>query len=691
MDTLRWHTLTSMLKTLAAKHQSTVSKMAAKYKAKIQTPDGPRICFEARVHRNGKPDLVARFGGIPLKRNKDAVLIDRADLWIASTDGTIAPRKITTGKNAESGYTWSPNGNTIAFTAKREGDEAAQIYLLNMKSGGEAQRFTNIYTGASSPQWSADGSKILFTSKVFPGAFSDSANKKIAEEKKKQKYKARVYTGFPIRNFDVWLDNKQTHVFVQPIDSTTAVDAFTRVSAVTKEGFSFSGVCWGPNNNSLIFAASTDANTAAYQEPTTNLYSLNLQDSNGIQLTSDGADYGAPQLSNDGKYLVCYATANNNYKVYNLNKLTRFDYPSMQNKTLLTPSLDRPVNGYTIKNNTILLSVEDQGNDKLFSMPVAGGALKSITNMRGSFSGISASADAGVIISNYENAVMPAVVVKISGGTIESLTHFNDEKLKTLDLPAVEEIWFTSSRGKKIRSLLVRPAGFDSTKKYPLFVVMHGGPAGAWKENWGYRWNQHLLAAPGYVLLLTDYTGSTGYGEKFAQDIQYDPFKGPADEINEAAADAIKRFSFIDGSRQAAGGGSYGGHLANWMEATTSHYKCLLSHAGLVNSEAQFGTSDVIWQREVMNGGAPWTQTKTWKEQNPIRYAARFKTPMMVTVGENDFRVPINNSLENWSALQRMKVPSKLLVFPDENHWILNAENSRFWYSEVHAWLKKYL
>ena len=239
--------------------------------------------------------------------------------------------------------------------------------------------------------------------------------------------------------------------------------------------------------------------------------------------------------------------------------------------------------------------------------------------------------------------------------------------------------------------MLVRPAGFDASKKYPLFVVMHGGPAGAWKDNWGYRWNYQLLASPGYVLLLTDYTGSTGYGEKFSQDIQFDPLKGPADEINEAADHAIKNYSFIDGSRQAAGGGSYGGHLANWMQASTTRYKCLIAHAGMINSESQYATSDYMYGREVMNGGAPWIQTAAWKEQNPIRFAAKFKTPVLITVGERDFRVPLNNSIENFGVLQRLKVPSKLIVFPEENHWILKPENSKFWYSEVHAWLKKYL
>lgn len=616
-----------------------------------------------------------------------------SDLWIASNDGSVKPRRLTTGKGGEGGYQWSPDGKYLAFSTKREGDDAGQVYLLNIKEGGEAQRLTNLSTGASSPQWSPDGKNILFSSSVYPGAFTDSANKKIADERKKIKYKARVYTGFPIRDFDHWRDDKQTHLFIQSTDgNTNARNLFTNVSIVSKEGYSFGSASWSKDGNDIIFSATTDFNTAAFQDVNTNLYKVSVKGGDATKLTSDGNDYRNAQISSDGKYLLCFASDNNNYKVYNINKLIRFDWPSMQNKTFLTPSLDRPINSYAETNGTIIMSVEDRGNDKLFSLPVTGGSLQLLSNNPvGCYNAASVSADGQTIVCNYENASMPPEVVKISNNNHSFITNFNEAQLKVIDMLQPEVVWMTSSSGKKIRSLLVRPAGFDATKKYPLFVVFHGGPAGSWKDNWGYRWNYHLLASPGYVVLLTDYTGSTGYGDKFTQDIQYDPFKGPANEINEAAADVINRYSFIDGTKQAGGGASYGGHLANWMQATTSHYKCLISHAGLVNSEAQYGTSDVIWGREVMNGGAPWTQNKVWKEQNPIRYAAKFKTPILVTVGEQDFRVPINNSLENWAALQRMRVPSKLLVFPEENHWILRAENSRFWYSEVHAWLKKYL
>ncbi|MEP7107902.1 MAG: prolyl oligopeptidase family serine peptidase [Ferruginibacter sp.] len=616
-----------------------------------------------------------------------------SDLWLVPADGSKPPRRITNSKAPETGYTWNADNKTIAFSTKREGDEVAQVYTINIADGGEAQRITNLSTGAAAPKFSPDGNMILFTSRVYPGAFTDSANKKIADEKKKIKYKARVYSSFPIRDWDQWIDEKQTHAFVQEnLPDAEPNDIFGKSDMVNREGFYFNGnCCWSYDGKQVIFTATLNRDESIYKDVAASIYSVSPGAGNAIQLSKDGLDYTDLAVSNDGKYLYALASAADNYKVYSLNKLVRFDFPSMQHKIILAAQLDRPISRYLETTNGIVMSAESEGNDKLYS--IAAGETEArlmLNNATGCYTNVRVSLN-NTVVANYESAVMPAEVVRINAGNHVFISQFNKDKLATLDLQPIETFWFTSSRGKKIKNILVRPAGFDAMKKYPLFVVIHGGPAGSWKDNFGYRWNYHLLAAPGYVLVLTDYTGSTGYGEKFSQEIQYDPFKGPASEVNEAAAYAIKQYSFIDGNIQAAGGASYGGHLANWLQATTTQYKCLISHAGLVNSESQWGTSDAIYGREVMNGGAPWTQTKTWKEQNPIRYAEKFKTPILVTVGEQDFRVPLNNSIENWYTLQRMKVPSKLIVFPEENHWILKAENSRFFYQELHSWLKKYM
>lgn len=617
------------------------------------------------------------------------------DLWIVPSDASAPPRKITAGKAAESSYSWSPDSRFIAFVAKRDGEEESQIYTLNLAQGGEAQKLTKLSGGASGPKWSPDGSKILFTSEVYPLCYADSTNKKMIEEKKKIKYKARVYTSFPIRNWDHWLDEKQTHLFVQAVHpDSMALNLFSKVAISKEAGFSFFSACWTPDSKQIVFAASTNNNTAAYQEPTSQLFSVSISGGEANQITSSQENYENPDFSLDGNYLICFYSLNNNNKVYNQNRIVRFDWPSMKNKIILNSKLDRPIQSYSVAPNKLYLAVEDRGHNVIYTINISNSALhKQSKESIGSYSNLSCSKTIPeIVVGNYESATMPPEVVRITEEKSHySLSYFNKVKLSELELNPIEEIWFKSSRGKQIRSVLVKPAGFDASKKYPLLVLIHGGPAGAWMDNWSYRWNYQLLAKPGYILLATDFTGSTGYGEKFSQDIALDPFKGPGDEINEAAADAINRFSFIDGTKQAAGGASYGGHLANWLQATTSHYKCLISHAGLVNSISQWGTSDAIFNRETMNGGTPWSATKTWKEQNPFNFADQFKTPMLVTVGELDYRVPVNNSIENWHILQRQKVPSKLIVFPEENHWILKAENSRFFYQEVQAWLEKYL
>jgi dipeptidyl aminopeptidase/acylaminoacyl peptidase len=344
----------------------------------------------------------------------------------------------------------------------------------------------------------------------------------------------------------------------------------------------------------------------------------------------------------------------------------------------------------------VYLTAEDAGLEKVYVMPAQGGAVQvAVDTDRGVYTNlkIASTSGAAVLVANWSSATEPAEVVRIDPTTRahRRLTSFAVDEAARLDWQPLQHFWFTSSRGRRIHNMVALPPGFDPTRKYPLLVVIHGGFANMWRDAISLRWNYHLLARPGYVVLLTNYTGSTGFGEKFSRDILFDPFEGPAKDINEAADEAIRRFAYIDGARQAAAGASYGGHLVNWLEGTTTRYRCLISHAGLVNSEAQWGTSDGIYHRELMAGGPPWEQSKTWREQNPIRHAATFKTPMLLSVGERDFRVPLNNTLENWSALQRMKVPSRLLVWPNANHWISDGEDSRHFYAEVHAWLARWL
>jgi dipeptidyl aminopeptidase/acylaminoacyl peptidase len=654
--------------------------------APVPSPDGKWVVFSVAE---------------PAYDEKDQV----ADLWIVPADGSAKPRKLTNTKGGESGATWSPDSTRIVFAARREGDEVNQLYLLDVVNGGEAQRVTTLSTGARSPQVSPDGKWLLFQSSVYPGAPDNAANQKIAAERKARKYNARVYEGFPIRNWDRWLDDKQTHVFIQALaPGSQAKDLLAGTKLANEAGFSgapTSGgddlqAIWTPDGVGVVFVAMTNRNAAAYSETNTNLYQMAVGGGEPKALTAGKDSYDSPKFGPTGQLYCSFNPANEH--TYNVNRLVSFAWPSMNQRQVLTANFDRSVGSFapTADGNVYFLA-EDAGNENLYLATRATGKVEPLIDLeQGCYSNLVLPAQNKgqlFLLANFDSAAQPIEIVRVSPGTKQhkALTAFNAERLAQLDWQPVRNFNFTSKLGRPIHNMLVLPPNFDENKKYPLFVVIHGGPHSMWRDQFVLRWNYHLLAAPGYVVLLTNYTGSTGYGEKFAQAIQRDPLKTPGDEINEAADEAIKRFKFIDGSRQAAGGASYGGHLANWLQATTTRYKCLISHAGLVNLETQWGTSDVIYSRELNNGGPVWEQGEVWRTQNPIRFAANFKTPMLLTVGEQDFRVPLNNTLENWSVHQRLRIPSKLIVFPEENHWVMKGEDSRFFYSEVHAWLKRWL
>jgi dipeptidyl aminopeptidase/acylaminoacyl peptidase len=636
----------------------------------------------------------------------------QSDLWIAPADGGAPPRRLTSTKAAESGVAWSADSRRVAFATKRESDEANQIYTLDLASGGEAVRVTSMSTGAASPAWRPDGKALLFTSLVYPTAADDAANRRIGAERKDQKYKVRIYDSFPVRYWDRWLDDRQIHVFVQSLEENTAagskaIDALAGTRLVQNPGYSGrrldSGeeidAVWTPDGTSIVFAATTARTTAAYATVHTQLYLVSAGGGEPRELTHGDVTYEHPRFRPDGRAL--YFTANADEKqIYALDRLAMAPWPWSTSgaPTVVSPSFDRSVESwaFTPDSQRIYLTAEDAGLEKMYAVPAAGGETTlAVAPPRGVYTNLAIAqrASSPIIVANWASSINPAEVVRIdpTSNDHRQLTEFAVGQAAELDWQSPEHFSFTSSRGRRIHSMIVRPPAFDPGRKYPLLVEIHGGAANMWRDQITLRWNYHLLARPGYVVLLTNYTGSTGFGEGFARAIQFDPLDGPAKDVNEAADEAIRRFSFIDGSRQAAAGASYGGHLANWLEATTTRYKCIVSHAGLVNSEVQWGTSDSIYHRELMAGGPPWEQGPVWREQNPIRRAANFKTPMLLSVGENDFRVPLNNTLENWSALQRMKVPSRLLVWPNANHWISNGEDSRHFYEELHAWLARWL
>jgi dipeptidyl aminopeptidase/acylaminoacyl peptidase len=628
-----------------------------------------------------------------------------SDLWLAPVDGSAPPRRITHTKAAESGVAWSPDSRQIAFATKREGDDVDQIYVLDLATGGEARRVTNVSTGAEAPKWRPDGKAILFESQAWPGALDDEANKKAAAEHKARKYNVRIYEHFPVRYWNQWLDERHPTVMVQSLEpGAPARDVLSPTRLAQTPGFSGSegderptlSPVWSPDGSEILFLATTERWNAAFAHVGYHVYAVPAAGGEPRIVTPAAGRYEDPTFSPDGRWLY-FKYMPQDAEIYHLSRLSRMAWPGGA-PAELTPGFDRETEDFAIEpdGKTVWMLVPEAGKENLYRVDAAGGRPASVIQpATGGYESLHIAEHTArpVMIARWGSSVSPLEVVRIDPAAKRhvNLTSFDVAEAAAIDWQAPEHFWFTSHKGRRIHNMIVLPPHFDPAKKYPLLVMIHGGAASTNPDQIGLRWNYHLLAAPGYVVLMTDYTGSTGEGEAFAQAIKGDPLKTPGEEIMQGVDEALARYPFIDGSRMCASGASYGGHLTYWLEATTTRFKCLISHAGEVDLLTQWGTSDGNYEREVTNGGPPWEGNPIWHDQSPITYAANWKTPILLSVGERDFRVPINNTLEAWSVLQREQVPSRLLVWPDAWHWITKAEDSRHFYDEVHAWLAIYL
>ena len=627
------------------------------------------------------------------------------DLWLVATDRTKPPKRLTNTKAGESNVAWSPDGTRIAFSAKREGDEVPQIYILPL-DGGEAWRLTKVAAGASGPLWKPDGGAILYQSDVYDGANTEEENAKRAAAQKARKYNARAWDSFPIARWDKWIADTHPHLYVQDVSADARPkDLLAGTKLILQPGFAANATpdggedlepAWSPDGRSVVFVATTDRNSMAFAQPSTHLYRVAITGGEPEQLTNGEDSYESPQFSPDGSTLYATYSRGGNEVLYSHSRIAKISWPRTGKPELLKYEFDRPVNGFRISSDskTIYLVGEEHGRDRIYTLPAQGGEVKLLSKVQGGvYASLEVAEKAPVVVASWMSMINPPEVVRLDVKTGEHalLTTFTKDMAASIDWQNPREFWQTSKTGKKIHSFIVLPPAFDESKKYPLLVFMHGGPHQAWKDQFFTRWNYHLLASPGYVVLMTNYTGSPGYGEKFAADINKDVLRAPANEINEAADEAIRLYPFIDKTRQAAGGASYGGYLANWMEGNTSRYKVLFSHAGLTNNESMWGTTDGGYYWELRYGGPVWEAKGQWQDQNPLRYAPNFKTPMLVTHGAADLRVPLGQGIEMFKLLQRMKVPSRLIVFPEENHWILKGENAKYFFEEVFGFLNKYL
>ncbi len=620
-----------------------------------------------------------------------------SDLWVVPTDGSAPARKLTNTRGGEGGATFSPDGKTIAFTARRDGDEADQIYLLPL-DGGEARRLTSISAGVSGPKFRPDGKAILFQTTFNAGASTLDEQKKLADEQKARKDTARTYDAFPVRFWNAWLEKKEPMIGWQATDSQTP----TIIRVAPLRG-SFDGgggetlnPTWTPDGKSIVFEASANRDHGMYEPTETALYGVGAAGGTPKRITAPGVSYSDPEFAPDGQSLYAAESRTPTAKqIYFVTRLARFTGPDWSQVSIVTAGWDRSVSGlaFSADSKSIYVQAEDDGTTKIFRFASTGGAPEVVhAPVTGAVTDLQS--EAGVMVGRYSASTDPGQIVRFDPAkkSYTTLTSFNKERLSRIYLPNPEHFWFTAKNGKKIHSIIVPPPVVEPGKKYPLIAFPHGGPNSMSADGFSTRWNFHLLTAPGYYMIMTNYTGSTGFGEKFADDIERDVLRGPALETLEAITEAAKKYPQMDLTRQCAAGGSYGGYLTNWYNGNTNQFKCLVTHAGAVNNESQYGLNDGGIDRELRMGVPIWETGKgQWFDQSPIRYAKNWKTPNLITQGEQDFRVPLSESMTTFKLLQRLKVPARFVIFPDEGHWILKGPNSRKHMEEVMGWFKKYL
>jgi dipeptidyl aminopeptidase/acylaminoacyl peptidase len=636
------------------------------------SPDGKWVAYAVST-----PDMNA---------NRNA-----SNVWIVSTSGG-APMQLTQSGH-DSAPEWSPDAKTLAFLSSREGN--SQVYLLSM-DGGEAHAVTHLSTGADLVKWSPDGKTIAFTSSVYPDCKDDPCNKKRDEEKDKNKVKAHVYEQLLYRHWTHWFEGKRSHVFVTAADGSGEprdLNAGANYDVPPDERGGPSDINFSPDSKEICFTAVTDKMEAI--STNADLFLVPVAGGEPKRITTNPGFDGNPVYSPDGRFIAYHAQLTPGYESDRW-RVMLYDRQTGKSENL-SEHFDRSANelAWSADSKTIYFTAENETLQPIYAMAARSGAEPKKIVAEGFNTGLTLSGDGKTLAFERTSLTMPAELFSAGtdGSAARQLTHHNDPILSKVEMNAPETFWFESKDGTRVQAMLIRPPNPEGAKKYPLLVLLHGGPQTMWSNAWGYRWNAQVFSAAGYVTLMINRRGSTGYGQKFTDEITNDWGGKPYDDVMKGIDAALAKYKFIDGARIAAAGGSYGGYLADWIATHTGRFKAIISHAGIFDKVSMYATEE-LWFEEHDMQGTPWSNPESYRKWAPETYAAelgKFKTPTLVVCGERDYRVPYTQSLEFFNALQRQGVPSKLVVFPDEGHWVLKPQNAQFWYKTFLDWLAQWM
>jgi dipeptidyl aminopeptidase/acylaminoacyl peptidase len=608
---------------------------------------------------------------------------------------------------------WAPDGKRFAFLSTKE--SGSQVWIADFDSASGkvtgVNKLTAIATEASGELWSPDGKNILFTSDVYPecdGAPADeqTCNAKKLEEHEKSKVKALIFDHLLYRHWNAYKEGKRSHIFVVPDVLPSPRPGSTDVvgSAIAPPPprdltpgdydspvFSLGGqdnYAFSPDGQEVCYTSNHDKVEAISTNNDLWIVPVNGGAAKNITAENPASD-STPLYSPDGKYIAYRAQQRPGYESDRF-RLMLYDRKTGEKKNL-TEAFDHWVGtfAWALDGLAIYFTAEDKGSAPIHRVNILNRKIEVLTE---GYDDDLAITDNFLLFTrmalSFPNCLYKLDIEANDKGT--QFVNLNSPILSQIAMSPLETFWFEGAKGDKVQGFLVKPPNFDATKKYPVKFLLHGGPQGAWGDDWSYRWNPELFAANGYVVIMINFHGSTGYGQKFIDEINGNWGAAPYEDLMKGLDYAEKTYPFIDKDRECALGASYGGYMANWILGHTDRFKCIVSHDSQFNTTSAWGTTEELWFQEWEFKGTPYTNRATYDKWSPHMYATNFKTPTLVVHGQLDYRLDVSEGFQLFTTLQRQNVPSKMLYFPDEGHWVLKPQNSQLWYKTVNEWVDQW-
>jgi dipeptidyl aminopeptidase/acylaminoacyl peptidase len=665
-------------------------------------------------------------------------------IWIVPTAGGGSiekEREIIADQDADRPR-WAPDGKRFAFLSTKEGGSQVWVAEFDDVAGaiGRTWKLTSLATEAGGELWSPDGRNILFTSDVYPECDRDAREEETCNAKKlkdaeESKVKAIIFDQLLYRHWNSYKQGKRSHIFVMslaPSSYSGPGKPGPKVRDLTPGDhdapvFSLGGqddYAFSPDGQEICYTSNRDKNEAASTNNDLWIVPVSGGPAGSIQAKNITADNPAsdstPLYSPDGRYIAYRAQQRPGYESDRF-RMMLYDRKTGEKRDL-TETFSGWVGTFTwfSDSSRIYFSSEGSGISPVWAVHLAGPEPKAAfvrESAAGYSDDLATTKDGKTLLFTRMSLAAPVELYSLTL-TIkapcnnrhkgepqpgdceypkpEPLTHINDAVLSQVEMSPLEPFWFTGAHNDKVEGFLVKPPNFDPSKKYPVKFLIHGGPQGAWGDDWSYRWNPELFAAPtsatpsGYVVIMINFHGSTGYGQKFIDAINGDWGGAPFEDLMKGLDYAEKTYPFIDKDRECALGASYGGYMANWILGHTDRFKCIVSHDGMFNTFSAWGTTEELWFNNWEFQGTPYTNHDMYNKWSPRNSAKNFKTPTLVIHGQRDYRLDVSEGLQLFTTLQMGGVPSKMLYFPDEGHWVLKPQNSRLWYETVNAWVDQW-